>query len=504
MSGKPGGIRAAIGLLLLIPVLVPLFAALVIWLGERDSAGNASERVTSAARVASANVRLLVESTLEKLRQYDEQQGKDPAKFSPRPVPIGEGVTVLYDASGEMIVRGGAREAGIADNPAFKLLAGGKPWVITSMLGTAMSLRFFGIARRMERNGRFAGAVAAYVSADVLADTWNDTALGTDSTIGLIRDDGWLIARYPLPPEAVNLSGAQLFDNVKKAPVGVFVSLSSPIDQVSRRVAYQALPDLGVIVTASLARTSAMEALWSRVGSTALVAGPIFIAMIFLCGWAILLLVRHEKNRVELEQALAQNRMLFQEIHHRVKNNLQQVASLIRLQQAPAQMKEDLTRRIVAMSAVHQHIYESDQFGVLDAEAYLARVLTSLRESAPPGVMLEWRLAPLQLSPDQALPLGMIVNEVVSNAFKHGFPEGRAGKVDITLVRPLEGNDAVLTIADNGAGMSETPSGGIGLGTRLINGLAAQLQGKVAVARGDGVTFELKFPVELTLQTPDA
>jgi two-component sensor histidine kinase len=504
MSAKPGGIRAAIVLLLLIPVLVPLLAVLVIWLGEQESAVNANERVASAARVASANVRLLVESTLERLRQYDEKQGKDPTKFSPRPAPIGERFTVLYDVHGEMIVRNGSREVGIADNPAFKLLADGRPWVVTPMLGTATSLRFFGVARRIERDGRFAGVVAEFISADVLADTWGDVGLGTDSTIGLIRDDGWLIARYPLPPKTVNLSDGQLFEKVKQAPEGVFVSASSPVDQVARRVAYQTLPDLGVIVVASLARTSAMEGLWARIGSTAMVAGPLFLAMLFLCGWAILLLVRHEKGRVELERALAENKMLFQEIHHRVKNNLQQVASLIRLQQAPAQMKEDLTRRIVAMSAVHQHIYESDQFGALDAEVYLARVLAGLRESAPPGVILEWKLAPLQLSPDQALPLGMIVNEVVSNAFKHGFPEGRAGKVDINLTRPLEGNDAVLRIADNGAGMSETPAGGAGLGTRLINGLAAQLQGKVAVTRGEGVQFELTFPVELTLQTPDA
>ncbi len=126
---------------------------------------------------------------------------------------------------------------------------------------------------------------------------------------------------------------------------------------------------------------------------------------------------------------------------------------------------------------MHQHIYESDQFGALDAEAYLVRVLTSLRESAPPDVKVDWTLAPQQLSPDQALPPGLIVNEVVSNAFKHDFPNGRAGGVNVTLTRPLEGNDAVLTIADNGAGMGESPAGGIGLGTRLINGLAAQLQG---------------------------
>jgi len=356
--------------------------------------------VQSAARVASADVRLLVESSLERLRQYDEQLGPDPSQFTPRPGSFGEAFTVLYDAKGEMIVRGGARETGIADNPAFKAIASGKQWVITPMLGAANSLRFFGIARRIERDGRFAGAVALYVSADVLADTWNDVGLGTESTVSMIRGDGWLVARYPLPPKAIDLSSGQLFANVKTAPQGVFVSLASPVDGVPRRVAVQTIAGLDLIVVASISRTSATDALWSRVGSTAIVAGPLFLALLFLCGWAILLLVRH---REEPRPSSVCSR-------------------------PPAQMKEDLTRRIVAMSAVHQHIYESDQFGALDAEAYLARVLTSLRESAPPDVKVDWTLAPLQLSPDQALPLGMIVNEVVSNAFKHGFPNGRAGE----------------------------------------------------------------------------
>lgn len=365
----------------------------------------------------------------------------------------------------------------------------------TPLLVFGQNLRFFGIARRIERNGRFAGVITAYIPAEVLSDTWNAVNLGQESTVGLIREDGWLISRFPLPKETQNLSDGLLFENVRKAPEGIFTSASSPIDKVSRRVAYIVQKDLGLIVTASMSRTTTVDGFWARVRSTAMVAAPIFVAMVFLCGWAVLLLLRHERNRVELELALQQNKMLFQEIHHRVKNNLQQVASLVRLQQAPAQMKEDLTRRIVAMSAVHQHIYESDQFGVLDAEAYLARVLSSLRDSAPPGVELTWKLAPLQLSPDQALPLGMMVNEVVSNAFKHGFPNGRPGRVTITLARPLEGNEAVLTVEDTGVGMSETPAGGQGLGTRLIAGFASQLQGKSEVTRGDGVKFELRFPV---------
>ena len=119
-------------------------------------------------------------------------------------------------------------------------------------------------------------------------------------------------------------------------------------------------------------------------GSTSLVAAPIFIvhggrsaAGPSFCCCAMSAPAPNWRSRS------TQNHVLFQEIHHRVKNNLQQVAALIRLQQAPAAMKEDLTRRIDAMSAVHQHIYESNQYGVLDADAYLARVLTGLRDSGP-------------------------------------------------------------------------------------------------------------------------
>jgi two-component sensor histidine kinase len=314
--------------------------------------------------------------------------------------------------------------------------------------------------------------------------------------VAIVREDGWLVTRFPVPDKALNVADQEMFSNqLPKSPEGVFTSRPSPIDNLVRLVAYATLEDLGLVVTATMSKTSTEGAFWSRVGYTALVAAPIFIALVFLCGWAILLLLRHERSRHELEVALSQNKVLFQEIHHRVKNNLQQVVSLIRLQQAPPAMKEDLTRRIAAMSAVHQHIYESDQFGVLDAEAYLARVLSGLRDSAPPDVKLEWTLAPLQLSPDQALPLGLIVNEIASNAFKHAFPDGRAGTIKITLERPLQGNEAVLTATDDGVGMADTPSGGMGLGTRLIAGLAQQLGGQIVTRRDNGVRIELRFPV---------
>lgn len=481
-------------LLILIPILVPLFAAALIWLSERESLRATEDRVTASARVVSANVRSIVEASIERLRRIDERLGPDPAAFRPVPGPPGEGLTQLYDATGLTVARDGTRGVSVADNDVFKALAAGEPWSITPLLGASGQLRFFGVARRLARNEQFAGAVTALIPADTLSDVWAELAMGPESAVGIIRNDGWLVTRYPVPAESINLSQGELFTkHLPAAAGGVFTSDESPIDHVPRIVGYQSLTDLGLIVTASMSRAGTADAFWSRVGSTSLVAGPVFVVMVLLCGWAIILLMRHERNRMQLQQALTQNKALFQEIHHRVKNNLQQVSSLIRLQQAPAAMKDDLIGRIAAMSAVHQHIYESDQFGVLDGEAYLAKLLTGLREAAPPNVALEWRLAPLRLSPDQALPLGMIVNEVISNAFKHGFPQGRHGKVTVALERPLEGEEAVLTIADNGAGMAETPAGGIGLGTRLIAGFVSQLEGTSSIVRDGGVRFEMRF-----------
>jgi hypothetical protein len=109
---RAGGIRGAIALLILIPVLVPLFAVLLIWLSERDVSRAASDRVTSGARVVSANVRLLVESTRERLRVCDTRLGDDPAKFLPQQgATIENTLTVLYDVQGRPVHRDGSRGA---------------------------------------------------------------------------------------------------------------------------------------------------------------------------------------------------------------------------------------------------------------------------------------------------------------------------------------------------------------------------------------------------------
>jgi two-component sensor histidine kinase len=500
-GGGPGGVRAAIALLLLIPILVPMFAAMLISLSERNDAQASEERVVSASRIAAANIRLMVESTLDRLERIDSELGADPATFRlDASRSAGEGFVALYSPDGVTLARNGQRGASIADNAEFKALAAGKPWVITPLLGGVTSpLRLFGIGHRLDREGQFVGAVTAYMPADQLSDLWASLDLGPDSAVGIMREDGEIVTRFPVPDAPTNIADNELFTRyLPAAPSGVYRAATTPVDGRARIVAYQSLKDLGLVVGTSILQTQDKSAFWERVRSTSAVAAPIFFALVILCAWAILLLLRHERSRRELQAALAENRVLFQEIHHRVKNNLQAVSALIRLQPGPPEMKDDLTRRISAMSAVHQHMYESDQFGDLDASGYLGKLLAGLKESAPPGVTLDWKLDPLEVSPDQALPLGMLVNELVSNAFKHAFPGNRPGRVSITLERDAK-NNGVLTISDDGVGQKlETAPNPqkTGIGSRLIAGFVNQLHGDAKTRHTGGVTFEMRFPLQ--------
>ena len=404
---------------------------------------------------------------------------------------VGPGIVGLYDAAAAIIARDGSRGSNVASNEDFKALAEGKALVITPLISLQGAIRLFGIAYRIERDGKFAGVVTAYFPADYFSELWTTLALGPDSTVGIIRDDGWQIARYPVPDEAVNMANYDLFTHqLKIAPSGIYPA-KSPVDGHLRTVGYQLDPDLGFVAVASVSQTSATTALWSRVRSSALVTAPIFLALVFMCGWVVLLLLRQERTRGNLAAALAENRTLLQEVHHRVKNNLQAVMGLVRVQNAPEAMKSELAGRISAMSVVHQHIYETDQFGRVDAAGFLEKLLSALTGTAPPGVELVWRIAPFDLAPGQPMPLGLLVNELVTNAFKHAFPDRKGGKVEVTMTR--EGRSAHLVVADNGVGASAEPSGG--LGTRLISGFVAQLDGQMTVHSDAGRKIEVIFQV---------
>ena len=230
---------------------------MLIWISEQNAVRAADDRVISAARISAANVRQTVTATLDKLAGIDEALGSDPAKFNLSGIPGADGFIGLYSATGDTIGRDGQRGASVSSNAEFQALAQGKPWSITPLIGAADSpIRLFGIAHRIDREGEFGGVITAFFPADYLSDTWSIVDLGPDSTVGLFRDDGEMVTRYPVPDTSINLKDYELFtQHLPRASSGAYRA-TSPVDGHDRTVGYEALKDLGLIAIVSMSQSS--------------------------------------------------------------------------------------------------------------------------------------------------------------------------------------------------------------------------------------------------------
>jgi two-component sensor histidine kinase len=188
-----------------------------------------------------------------------------------------------------------------------------------------------------------------------------------------------------------------------------------------------------------------------------------------------------------------------------VKNNLQIVSSLLFLQEtrtehpvAAAVLKES-RNRVKSMALIHERLYQSPNLGSVDMGKYTRNLVSDLRRSYGAEnslVRLTVTVEDITLGITEAIPCGLIINELVSNALKHAFPKGRAGELTIQLVRGNT-NQITLTVSDNGIGFPEhvdfrqSPS----LGLTLINSLVEQLNGTIELDRSKGTTFTITFNV---------
>lgn len=222
----------------------------------------------------------------------------------------------------------------------------------------------------------------------------------------------------------------------------------------------------------------------------------------FLQGYANLIAaaVQRQAGDAALRAATEDRERLLQELQHRIRNNLQIVASLVRLQARRARSddaREELDsvgRRIEAMRLLHELLSASAAVDGVDLAAYLERLANGLVRFQTDGlpVDLETSLDPVIVAERQVVPLGLIVNEFVTNSLKHAFGAagGRIG-VELTAV---DGGGVRLTLWDNGGGMP--PQRGDGMGLRLIAGLARQINGDAAWDAGPGTRLVVTFPAE--------
>ncbi len=205
------------------------------------------------------------------------------------------------------------------------------------------------------------------------------------------------------------------------------------------------------------------------------------------------------RSDLAMRDSLKQKDLLLQEIHHRVKNNLQVVHSLLDLQADTIADGETLTRlrdaqaRVRAMALIHQVLYQSHDFAQVDFGNYLELLLGELRQTLGHGrIQVSSEVQPVTLDLKTAIPCGLLTSEAVSNAFKHAFPQGREGLIHVRLSHTEAGVE--LSVADNGVGLAPGWKDKATLGMRLIELLAEQCGGKLAIHTGVGTRIVVLLP----------
>lgn len=224
---------------------------------------------------------------------------------------------------------------------------------------------------------------------------------------------------------------------------------------------------------------------------------------------SILVLLSDITNRVKqqelLNTSLHEKEALLKEIHHRVKNNLQIISSLVNLQSSEIRDNRAISAlnetqaRIKTMAMIHEKMYRSMDLANIDLGEYVAnltRALFNIYNAGQSGIRLNLNLEKsLQVDIDTAVPCGLIVNELVSNCLKHAFTDGRQGEITVDLTTSEK--RALLTVKDNGVGIPadlDIKNTGT-LGMQLVYTLAEQLEGTVTIDSTNGTIFKIDFPV---------
>lgn len=215
-----------------------------------------------------------------------------------------------------------------------------------------------------------------------------------------------------------------------------------------------------------------------------------------------------KQSQRALEKALREKTALLSEVHHRVKNNLQIISSMLSLQartvsEPVKQELESCQRRVQAMALIHQLLYEREDYSEINLGLYTARLCELIQSSTRPdqaGIALSLHMPeqPLVLGLRRTVPYGLVINELLSNAYQHAF-SGRpldSAEINVTLAQAGE-QHAELSIRDNGVGLPAGvgPDNRTSLGLHMVEVFVRQLQGELNIERSSGTTFAVKFPL---------
>lgn len=209
------------------------------------------------------------------------------------------------------------------------------------------------------------------------------------------------------------------------------------------------------------------------------------------------------QTEFRVRKALEEKDVLLKEVHHRVKNNLQVISSLLNLQanQITDQKTRDALResqnRVRSMALVHEKLYQSADLAQIDFGSYVRSLVNFLIQAYGNGsgkVQVTAAAQNIHLDIDSAIPCGLIINELVSNSLKYAFPANKAGHIEIVFEEPASG-EYLLVVRDDGVGLPAglDPARSTSLGLKLVTGLVQQLNGTLVTDNTKGASFEITF-----------
>ncbi len=545
------GVRGRVALLLLVAAIPLLLLAIVIvWQNSRLLAEAPLERVAIVRAGAAERVRAILDEAQRFVAGMAADPDLDtvsvpacdlllrralalqPARFAALAVLDGTGA-VRCAAQPDRI---GAAVAA----PWWRTLREGQAAAITVLDDTHGRTLVVGAARRAGRG--FAGAVVGEVAAGPLSGTaelptsfvWlADLDDGTVRLLRLRRAPG---GQLPKPVLLAHLLAATIHPILVAAAGGEVVALAAaPLDGGLRLlVGTPATRDLAMARRALLLRVLGLVVLLGAglaavaVGANVTLVKPIKRLARAVEAWrggapfdpgprrGVPLELRQlaasfveatrtlaERER-DLQRAVEQQELAMQEIHHRVKNNLQIIASLLNLQASRIRLPEAKREfaaardRIRALATLHRHLYAHGDLHTINMRSFLHelcdQLLAAMGETPGGRIQLTIEAPALQISSDQAVPMALIVTEAVSNSAKYAFPGGRGGHIRVVLT--TQDDHARLVIEDDGVGLPEAPGEtetGVrdGIGLHLIRGFARQLGGRFVLTQAHGTRYEL-------------
>ena len=240
-----------------------------------------------------------------------------------------------------------------------------------------------------------------------------------------------------------------------------------------------------------------------RIGRQRLIGISLMLALSLVFVYFLIKLLRTDRKQKEIiQQSLEEKEVLIKEIHHRVKNNLQIISSLLSIQsmqisdESARDAVTDSKNRVKSMSLIHQNLTPQGEVMIINAQEYMTNLVHTLVEAYHAGenkIALNLQVEDIDVDVETMIPLGLILNELITNTMKYAFPEG-IGSIDVSFSTSDE--RAKLTVSDSGIGLPEDFSTNHSLGFTLIQDFSRKLDGHLDIVSGAGTTISLDFPMQ--------